>query len=129
MDAQLPLTSLLTSAGASAGEMQYLVSVIQAGSVEAAQGEAVELEGGRGKQFEDGWRAAVQAVTSRLAHIADRTLRPAPAATPDTQRQADTSLPTAVESVDEAQVSRDLIVAEHIFRNLTALPATTGRSR
>ncbi|MET8680047.1 hypothetical protein ABZW18_21300 [Streptomyces sp. NPDC004647] len=129
-NAQLRLASLLTSAGVSAGEAQHMVAAIQAGAVEAAQCEAIELDTpgprGRGDQFEEGWLAAVQAVASRLAHIADRTLRQAPAATPDPPRPAGTTLPTAVESVDEAQVSWVLAVAEHIFRNLTGY---TGYSR
>ncbi|MBT2509432.1 hypothetical protein J7I98_26845 [Streptomyces sp. ISL-98] len=92
-NAQLRLGSLLASAGASAGEVQYLVAAIQAGAVEAAQGEAIELDtppGGRGEQFEEGWLAAVQAVTSRLAHIADRTLQQAPADTPDPPHRTST---------------------------------------
>lgn len=114
----------------STGEAQHLVAAIQAGAVEAAQCQAIELDlpgpRGRGDQFEEGWLAAVQAITSRLAHIADRTLRQAPAATPDPPHQSSTVLPTAVESVDETQVSRVLAVAEHIYRNLTGY---TGYSR
>lgn len=61
--------------------------------MEAAQCEAIEVDAsgprGRGDQFEEDRLTAVQAVTNRLAHIADRTLQQARTAdaAPDPRHQ------------------------------------------
>ncbi|WP_371648905.1 hypothetical protein [Streptomyces mirabilis] len=54
--------------------------MIEAGAVEGAHAEVAEdtqVPAGSSDEFGEGWLDAVQAVTSRLTHIADRTVRQA----------------------------------------------------
>ncbi|QIY93054.2 hypothetical protein HEP87_00960 [Streptomyces sp. S1D4-11] len=102
--------------------------MIEAGAVEGAHAEAAEdtqVPTGSSDEFGEGWLAAVQAVTSRLTHIADRTVRqarataaapksPLAASSPPARRS-----PTAVDAVGEEQVHRVLEAAERIFVSLT----------
>ncbi|MFE4825173.1 hypothetical protein ACFRFU_54555 [Streptomyces sp. NPDC056704] len=102
--------------------------MIEAGAVEGAHAEAAEdtrAPVGSSDEFGEGWLGAVQAVASRLTHIADRTVRQAraTAAAPKSplavQSQPPRRSPTAVEAVGEEQVHRVLEAAERIFVSLT----------
>jgi hypothetical protein len=84
-----------------------------------------QVPAGSSDEFGEGWLGAVQAVTSRLTHIADRTVRQARAtaaapksplalSSPPPRRS-----PTAVDAVGEEQVHRVREVAERIFVFLT----------
>ncbi|MEU9331320.1 hypothetical protein AB0D91_47825 [Streptomyces canus] len=123
------MTELLDAAGASPAEVHTLIAAIQAGAVEGARGEVIELDtqapSGGSDQVHEGWVRAVEAIAGRLAHIADRTLRQAQAAaaaleTPSAAlSRTPSSLPTPVDSVGEEQVHRVLEAAERIFVSLT----------
>jgi hypothetical protein len=127
--AEQRVTELLGAAGARPPEVHTLIAAIQAGAVEGAQGEVIELDmqapSGSSDQVHEGWFRAVEAITDRLAHIADRTAQqarataaaietpsPAPSRTPH-------PLPTPVDSVGEEQVRRMLETTERIFVSLT----------
>ncbi|MDX3321170.1 hypothetical protein PV415_30125 [Streptomyces sp. ME03-5684b] len=124
--AEQRVTELLDAAGASPTEVHTLIAAIQAGAVEAAQGEVIELDtqapSDSSDQAHEGWFRAVEAIAGRLAHIADRTVRQArtAASVPDTppvvSRSAPNSLPTPVDSVGEDQVHD---AAERSFLSLT----------
>ncbi|MFD8725623.1 hypothetical protein ACFV2H_48730 [Streptomyces sp. NPDC059629] len=123
--AQRRVAGLLEAAGAAPAEIQRLIAVIQAGAVEAAHAEAIEQEAdaspGRSDPFDAGWRGAVEAVTGRLTHIADRTVRQAQAAAepaqtlPPAPSRNPRQPPTMVATVGEEQVLRVLEAAERIF--------------
>ncbi|MFJ9675382.1 hypothetical protein ACIRP5_31895 [Streptomyces sp. NPDC101221] len=127
--AEQRVTDLLDAAGASPTEVHTLIAAIQAGAVEAAQGEVIELDthapSGSSDQAHEGWFCAVEAIADRLAHIADRTVRQARTAVsvPDTplvvSRSAPYSLPTPVDSVGEDQVHQVLDAAARSFVSLT----------
>jgi hypothetical protein len=122
------VSDLLEAAGARPGEIQHLLAVIEAGAVEGAHAEVAEdtqVPPGSSDEFGEGWLGAVQAVTSRLTHIADRTVRQARAtaaapksplvvSSPPARRS-----PMAVDAVGEEQVHRVLEAAERIFVSLT----------
>ncbi|MDW4910441.1 hypothetical protein RB628_35220 [Streptomyces sp. ADMS] len=80
-NAKQRVTELLDAAGASPAEVHTLNAAIQAGAVESAHGEIIELDtqalSDSSDQVHDGWLRAVEATASRLAHIADRTVRQA----------------------------------------------------
>ncbi|MFD9286208.1 hypothetical protein ACFWD7_55425 [Streptomyces mirabilis] len=122
------VSDLLEAAGAWPGEVQHLLAVIEAGAVEGAHAEIAEdtrAPVGSSDEFGEGWLGALQAATSRLTHIADRTVRqarattaaaePPPAAPSPSPRRS----PTAVAAVGEEQVHRVLKAAERIFVSLT----------
>ncbi|MFE0420413.1 hypothetical protein [Streptomyces tendae] len=123
------VTELLGAAGISPTEVHTLITAIQAGAVEAAQAEIIELDtqasSGSSDQAHEDWFRAVGAIADRLAHIADRTVRQArtAASVPDTppvvSRSAPDSLPTPVDSVGEDQVHQVLDAAERSFLSLT----------
>ncbi|MDX2576661.1 hypothetical protein PV332_14405 [Streptomyces scabiei] len=127
--AQRRVVALLEAAGTSPAEAQRLIAAIQAGAVEGAHGEVIELDthapASSSDEFQEGWRGAIEAASGQLAHIADRTVRKArtaaaaseipPAAPSRPQRSA----PTAVDSVGEEQVHQVLEAAERIFVSLT----------
>ncbi len=135
-NAERRVTELLDAAGASPAEVHTLIAAIQAGAVEGAQGEVIELDtqapSGSSDQVHEGWLRAVEAIAGRLAHIADRTVRQArtAASVPDTppvvSRSEPNSLPTPVDSVGEDQVHQVLEAAERIFVSLTG---STGFDR
>ncbi|MFE2716468.1 hypothetical protein ACFXKI_31965 [Streptomyces mirabilis] len=122
------VAGLLEAAGARPGEVQHLLAVIEAGAVEGAHAEVAEdtqVPAGSSDEFGGGWLAAVQAVASRLTHIADRTVRqarataaaaePPPAVSSPPPRRA----PMVVDVVGEEQVHRVVEAAERIFVSLT----------
>ncbi|MER7694908.1 hypothetical protein [Streptomyces sp. NPDC097610] len=123
------VSDLLEAAGVMPEEAQHLLAVIEAGAVEAAHAEVAELDMrapvGSTDEFREGWLGAVQALASRLTHIADRTVRQAraTAAAPKSPLAVSSPLPrrspTAVDAVGEEQVHRVLAVAERIFESLT----------
>ncbi|TLS45660.1 hypothetical protein FE633_12850 [Streptomyces montanus] len=80
-NAKQRVIELLDAAGASPAEVHTLIAAIQAGAVEGAQGEVIELDtqspSDSNDQVHEGWLRAVEAITDRLAHIADRTVRQA----------------------------------------------------
>ncbi|MEU9157811.1 hypothetical protein AB0D59_46605 [Streptomyces sp. NPDC048417] len=129
VQAQHHVAGLLETAGASPAEVRRLIAVIQAGAVEAAHAEAIEQDvlapPSSSDQFHAGWRGAVEAVTGRLTHIADRTVRQAQAATepsrtlPPAPCRTPCRSTTMVDSVGEEQVLRVLEAAERIFVSLT----------
>ncbi|MFF8028727.1 hypothetical protein ACFZDJ_48260 [Streptomyces sp. NPDC007896] len=104
--------------------------------MEGAHAEVAELgtpaPAGSSDKFGEGWLGAVQVVTSRLTHIADRTVRqarattaaaePPPAASSPPPRRS----PMAVDAVGEEQVHRVSEAAERIFVSLTGC---TGYNR
>ncbi|MFE4629509.1 hypothetical protein [Streptomyces mirabilis] len=102
--------------------------MLEAGAVEGAHAEVAEdtqVPAGSSDEFGEGWLGAVQAVTSRLTHIADRTVRqarataaaaePPPAVPSSPPRRS----PNAVGAVGEERVHRVLEAAERIFVSLT----------
>ncbi|WP_328974219.1 hypothetical protein [Streptomyces canus] len=106
------VASLLDSASVSTEETQELLALIQAGAVESAQGDVIELaerppENNTAPAVQ-GWVAAVQATATELAHVADRTItRAKPAgrlAAPTAP--AIRSVPTAVDKVARSRWSR-----------------------
>ncbi len=119
------VTSLLDRAGVDPEEAHELLALIQAGVVESAQGDVLELaerppEDGTASAVQ-GWAAAVQAAAAELAHIADRTItRARPAARPAAPTMP--PAPRLLTPVDEAsreQVEQVLAMAERIFTELT----------
>ncbi|MDP9607899.1 hypothetical protein ACFV4E_15360 [Streptomyces hygroscopicus] len=128
-NAEQRVTELLGAAGVSPAEVHTLIAAIQAGSVEGAQGEVIELDtqapAGTSDQAQEGWLRAVEAIAGRLAHIADRTVHQARTATavPETRpfasKSEPNSLPTPVDRVGEEQVQQVLEAAERIFVSLT----------
>ncbi|MDT0485231.1 hypothetical protein [Streptomyces doebereineriae] len=127
--AEQRVTELLGAAGASPAEVHTLIAAVQAGAVESAQGEVIELDmqapSGSSAQVHDGWFRAVEAIADRLAHIADRTVQQARATaaalkTPSpAPRRTPHPLPTPVDSVGEGQVHQVLEAAKSIFVSLT----------
>jgi hypothetical protein len=128
-NAEQRVTELLDAAGASPAEVHTLIAAIQAGAVEGAHGEVIELDtqapADSSAQFHEGWLRAVEAIADRLAHVADRTVRQArakasaletPSAAPS---RTPRPLPTSVDSVGEEQVHQVLEAAERIFVSLT----------
>ncbi|MFJ1610766.1 hypothetical protein ACIOHS_46835 [Streptomyces sp. NPDC088253] len=122
------VSDFLEAAGARPGEVQHLLAVIEAGAVEGAHAEAAEdtqLPTGSSDEFGEGWLGAVQAVTSRLTHIADRTVRQARATAAASKSPLAVSSPPArrssmaVDAVGEEQVHRVLEAAERIFVSRT----------
>ncbi|MFD7488514.1 hypothetical protein [Streptomyces mirabilis] len=122
------VSALLEAAGARPGEVQHLLAMIEAGAVEGAHAEAAQdtqAPAGSSDEFGEGWLGALQAVTSRLTHIADRTVRQARATTaapelpPAVSSPPPRRWPTAVEAVGEEQVHRVLEAAERTFVSLT----------
>ncbi|WP_329359701.1 hypothetical protein [Streptomyces sp. NBC_01483] len=103
------------------------MAVIEAGAVEGAHAEVAEdtqVPADSSDEFGEGWLGAVQAVTSRLTHIADRTVQArATAAAPKSPLAVSSPpprcSPTAVEAVGEEQVHRVREAAERIFVSLT----------
>ncbi|MFF4733301.1 hypothetical protein ACFY3M_50515 [Streptomyces mirabilis] len=102
--------------------------MIEAGAVEGAHAEVAEdtqVPAGSSDEFGEGWLAAVQAVASRLTHIADRTVRQArptaaaPEPLPAVPSPPPRRSPTAVDAVGEEQVHRVREAAERIFVSLT----------
>ncbi|MET7737753.1 hypothetical protein ABZT02_41630 [Streptomyces sp. NPDC005402] len=79
--AEQRVTELLGAAGASPPEVHTLIAAIQAGAVEGAQGEVIELDlqapSSSSDQVHEGWFHAVEAIADRLAHIADRIVQQA----------------------------------------------------
>ncbi|MET7695696.1 hypothetical protein ABZT06_48900 [Streptomyces sp. NPDC005483] len=75
------VTELLDATGASPGEVHTLIAHIRAGAVEGAQGEVIALEtqapADASDQVQEGWHRAVETISDRLAHIADRTVHQA----------------------------------------------------
>ncbi|MDQ1041915.1 hypothetical protein [Streptomyces sp. V4I2] len=128
-NAEQRMTELLDAAGASPGEVHTLIAAIRAGAVEGAQGEVIEQDtqapADTSNQVQEGWLRAVESIASRLAHIADRTVRQARtvAAAPETRSVAPkpepSSLATPVDQVGEEQVQQVLEAAERIFVSLT----------
>ncbi|WP_331744132.1 hypothetical protein OG747_49825 (plasmid) [Streptomyces sp. NBC_01384] len=123
------MAGLLEAAGATPGEAQQLLAVIEAGAVEGAHVEVTGLHtqapAGSSDEFGEGWLGAVQAVASRLTHIADRTVHQARAAAaapeppPPVPSPAPGRSPAAVDAVGEEQVHRVLEAAERSFVSLT----------
>ncbi|MFE4757888.1 hypothetical protein ACFRIB_48245 [Streptomyces mirabilis] len=120
------VSDLLEAAGARPGEVQHLLAVIEAGGVEGAQAEVAEdtqVPVGSTDEFGEGWLGAVQAVTSRLTHIADlrqaRATTAAPEPPPAVPSPPPRRSPMAVDAVGEEQVHRVLEAAERIFGSLT----------
>ena len=122
------VSELLDAAGARPGEVQHLLAVIEAGALEGAHAEVAELDtgapAGSSDEFGEGWLGAVQAVASRLTHIADRTVRQARAAAaakppPAVSRTPSRRSSTAVDAVGEEQVHRVLEAAERLFVSVT----------
>jgi hypothetical protein len=72
------VTALLGSAGVAPEETQEMLAVIQAGAIEGAQSDVLDLAGrppeGSTPPLVQGWGAAVRAAGAELAHIADRTV-------------------------------------------------------
>jgi hypothetical protein len=72
--AQRRVAELLDAAGSSPAEVHTLIAAIQAGAVEGAQGEVIELDtqapSGSSDQVHEAWLRAVEAITGRLAHVA-----------------------------------------------------------
>ncbi|GAA2523371.1 hypothetical protein [Streptomyces longisporus] len=119
------VTSFLDSAGVGPEETQELLALIQAGAVEGAQGDVLELAERPPRdataQAAQGWVAAVEAAAAELAHIADRTMtlaqpaaRPAAPAAPPAP-----SLPTSIDEAPQEQVEQVLATAERLFTELT----------
>lgn len=126
--AEQRVTELLDAAGASPAEVHTLIAAIQAGAVEGAQGEVIELDTqapSGSSDHHEVWFRAVEAIAGRLAHIADRTVQQArtaasvPDPPPIVSRSEPNSLPTPVDSVGEDQVHQVLEAAERIFVSLT----------
>ncbi|MFF0097177.1 hypothetical protein ACFYSF_45750 [Streptomyces canus] len=127
--AEQRVNELLGAAGASPAEVHTLITAIQAGAVEGAQGEVIELDvqasSGSSDQVREGWFRAVEAIADRLAHIADRTVQQvrATAAALETPSLAPSRSPrpspTPVDSVGEDQVHQVLEAAERAFVSLT----------
>ncbi|MFD7379420.1 hypothetical protein [Streptomyces mirabilis] len=129
------VSDLLGAAGARPGEVQHLLAVIEAGAVEGAHAEVAEdtqVPAGSSDEFGEGWLGAVQAVTSRLTHIADRAVcqarataaapkSPLAVSSPPPRRS-----PTAVDAVGEEQVHRVREAAERIF---VSVAGCTGYDR
>lgn len=119
------VTSLLDSAGVAPEKTQELLALIQAGALEGAQGDVLELAEQPPEKSAapalHGWVAAVQAAAAELAHIADRTIaRARPAARPT----APAALPahsssTPIDEAPQKQVEQVLAMAERIFTELT----------
>ncbi|MDH6221110.1 hypothetical protein [Streptomyces pseudovenezuelae] len=108
--------------------MQHLLALIEAGTVEGAHVEVVELDtraaAGSSDEFGRGWFGAVQAAASWLTHITDRTVRQARAAAAAKPLPAVSSVPsrrssTAVDAVGEEQVHRVVEAADRLFVSLT----------
>jgi hypothetical protein len=127
-NAEQRVAELLDAAGASPAEVHTLIAAIQAGAVEGAHGEVIELDTqapSGSNQVHEGWLRAVEAIAGRLTHIADRTVRQAQAKAaaletpPSAPSRTLPPLPTSVDSVGEEQVHQVLEAAERIFVSLT----------
>ncbi|MEU8810656.1 hypothetical protein ACN6LC_004530 [Streptomyces violaceoruber] len=119
------VTSLLDSAGIAVEETQELLALIQAGAIEGAQGDVLELaehppENSTAPAVQ-GWVDAVQAAAAELTHLADRTLtRARPAARPAAPPTPPAStLPTLIDEAPQEQSEQVLAAAERIFAELT----------
>ncbi|MFF5188816.1 hypothetical protein ACFY30_34460 [Streptomyces sp. NPDC000345] len=128
-NAEQRVAELLDAAGASPAEVHTLIAAIQAGAVEGAHGEVIEMDTqapSGSDPVHEGWLRAVEAIAGRLTHIADRTVRQAQAkaAALETQPTAPSltppPLPTPVDSVGEEQVHHVLEAAERAFVSLTS---------
>ncbi|GGN46684.1 hypothetical protein [Streptomyces fuscichromogenes] len=77
-NAEQRVTKLLDAAGVSPSEAHILIADIQAGAVEGAHGEVIELDtqapSGSSEQVQEGWLRAVEAIADRLTRVADRTV-------------------------------------------------------
>ncbi|MGW4784910.1 hypothetical protein [Streptomyces sp. NPDC004230] len=131
------VTSVLDGAGVTPGRILKLLAIIQAGAVESAQGDVLELAAqppaGSTAESALGWSGAVQAAAAELAHVADRTVNQARIAAASLPARA---LPTAsvacapaepvrtrqgtvVDHVPEDFVREVMAAAERIFVDLT----------
>ncbi|MFJ9711618.1 hypothetical protein [Streptomyces sp. NPDC101234] len=81
-NAEQRVTELLDAAGASPAEAHTLIAAIQAGAVQGAHGEVIELDTqappGSSDQVRQGWLRAVEAIGGRLP-----ALPTAPSARPE----------------------------------------------
>ncbi|MFF7764230.1 hypothetical protein [Streptomyces griseorubiginosus] len=118
------VTSVLDNAGVAPEEIQELLALIQAGAIEGAQGDVLDLAERPPPDATapavQGWVAAVEAAAAELAHIADRTMtlarlavRPAAPTAPPAP-----SLPTPIDEAPQEQVEQVLAAAERLFAEL-----------